>query len=223
MRLKQFCGALWLVLSVAGWQSDNIFGQIPPRTASTLLPNTVEHDAADSPASDFDSQVNHWLLPSSHSVSDELRDTHDRSLVGRLLADQMNYYSAESLTMLGAGLVVGGAMANSSIDDGIHRHFQSSIRNANSDDWFESLHSSKELGNGKYTLPVMAGAWGVGELFPDSPLAGSAGAWGERSLRGILVGAPPLLAMQQLTGGSRPAETSEGSEWPPVTDKNGIS
>jgi len=243
----------------------------------------VEHGAANSPASDFDSQVNHWLLPPAApfaaaaihssdlqsltlaadscaatdlplgtsgvlalddlpavqatpqrephwlelpetlSVTGELADSHDRTLVGRLLADQMNYYSAESLTLLGTGLVVGGAMANSSIDDGIQRHFQSSVRHANSDDWFESLHSSKELGNGKYTMPVMASAWAVGELFPDSRLAGSAATWGERSLRGILVGAPPLLAMQQLTGGSRPTETGEGSEWHPFTDNNGIS
>ncbi len=57
--------------------------------------------------------------------------------------DQKNFYSAESLTLLGGGLIVGGAMANSSIDDGIHRHFQSSVRGATSDDWFESLHASK--------------------------------------------------------------------------------
>ncbi len=69
--------------------------------------------------------------------------------------DQKNFYSAESLTLLGGGLIVGGAMANSSIDDGIHRHFQSSVRGATSDDWFESLHASKELGNGVYTLPVL--------------------------------------------------------------------
>ncbi len=73
--------------------------------------------------------------------------------------DQKNFYSAESLTLLGGGLIVGGAMANSSIDDGIHRHFQSSVRGATSDDWFESLHASKELGNGMYTLPVFATAW----------------------------------------------------------------
>ncbi len=145
------------------------------------------------------------------------------SIMQRILTDHHNYYSPESLTMLGAGLVVGGAMANSSIDSGIQRHFQSSIRSANSDDWFEGLHASKELGNGKYTLPVLAGSWAVGELFPDSPIAHTTGIWGERSLRGILVGAPPLLALQQLTGGSRPTETHEGPEWHPLTDNNGIS
>ncbi len=46
---------------------------------------------------------------------------------------------------------------------------------------------------------------------------------GERSLRGSFVGAPPLIIMQQLTGGSRPTETDENSEWHPFRDKNGIS
>jgi hypothetical protein len=56
------------------------------------------------------------------------------SLIGRMWDDQKNFYSPESLTLLGGGLIVGGAMANSSIDDGIHRHFQSSVRGATSDD-----------------------------------------------------------------------------------------
>ncbi|MEO8268777.1 MAG: hypothetical protein ABI557_03590, partial [Aureliella sp.] len=165
----------------------------------------------------------HWFeLPTSRSFSKDVASAN-KTLAGRLLSDQMNFYSAESMTLLGGGLIVGGAMANSSVDNEIHRRFQSSVRSANSDDWFESLHSSKELGNGKYTLPVMAGAWAIGEIFPESQFAGTAGTWGERSLRGILVGAPPLLALQQLTGGSRPTEISEGSEWHPFTDNNGIS
>lgn len=145
------------------------------------------------------------------------------TLAGRLLSDQLNFYSAESLTLLGSGLIVGGVLANSSIDADIQRHFQSSIRNANSDDWFESLHSSKELGNGKYTLPVFAGAWVLGNIFPESEFTATAGTWGERSIRGFLVGAPPLLALQQLTGGARPTENDEGSEWRPLQDNNGIS
>ncbi|XZE44058.1 phosphatase PAP2 family protein [Pirellulaceae bacterium SH467] len=152
-----------------------------------------------------------------------LEQDRSPSLIGRMWDDQKNFYSAESLTLLGGGLIVGGAMANSSIDDGIHRHFQSSVRGATSDDWFESLHASKELGNGVYTLPVFATAWAAGELFPDNALVETSGRWGERSLRGFVVGAPPLIIMQQLTGGSRPTETDENSEWHPFRDNNGIS
>lgn len=145
------------------------------------------------------------------------------TLAGRLWADQLNFYSPESLTLLGSGLIVGGAMANTSIDQQIHSHFQSSVRGATSDDWFETLHGSKELGNGKYTLPVFAAAWAVGEILPDSEIAAIGGRWGDRSLRGFLVGAPSLIVLQQFTGGSRPTEITEGSEWHPLRDNNGIS
>ncbi|MBN8603506.1 MAG: phosphatase PAP2 family protein [Planctomycetes bacterium] len=156
-------------------------------------------------------------------MSELLKPERPASLISRMWDDQMNFYSAESLTLLGGGLIVGGAMANSSFDDGIHRHFQSSVRGATSDDWFESLHASKELGNGMYVLPVFATAWAAGELFPENALSQTSGRWGERSLRGFVVGAPPLIVMQQLTGGSRPTETDESSEWHPFRDNNGIS
>lgn len=42
-------------------------------------------------------------------------------------------------------------------------------------------------------------------------------------MRGFIVGAPPLIVMQRLTGGSRPYETNEGSEWHPFRDNNGVS
>ncbi len=95
------------------------------------------------------------------------------------------------LNVVGGRPDVGGAMAKSSIDDGIHRHFQSSVRGATSDDWFESLHASKELGNGVYTLPVFATAWAAANCSQTMPLWKTSGRWGERSLRGFVVGAPP--------------------------------
>ena len=172
----------------------------------------------------------HWqfdLLPGSEKnasyFSNLLENVPPSSLVERIWDDQKNFYSPESLTLLGGGLIVGGAMANSSIDDRLHRHFQSSVLAANSDDWFESLHASKELGNGIYTLPVFATAWAAGELFPESRFVETTGRWGERSIRGFVVGAPPLIILQQLTGGSRPTETDESSEWHPMRDNNGIS
>ena len=145
------------------------------------------------------------------------------TLISKIVSDHRNYYSPESLTLLGGGFAVGSVMANTSIDRQIDKHFQSSIRNANSDDWFETFHSSKEMGNGKYTLPLFAGAWIVGELLPESRFTPSIGTWGERSLRGFLVGAPPLIGLQKLTGGSRPSETNSGSHWHPLTDNNGVS
>ncbi len=114
----------------------------------------------------------------------ELRERDPPASLGsRMWDDQKNFYSLESMSLLGGGLIIGGAMANSSIDEGIHRHFQSSIRGATSDEWFEYLHANKELGNGMYTLPVFATAWAIGELAPDNPLVETSGRWGERSIR----------------------------------------
>jgi len=182
---------------------------------------------------DFDSPCDEpWWNSGFDMVEDALPERRQGKLLEaetrvpvlqRFWLDQKNFYSPESLTLLGGGLVVGGVMANTTIDDGLARHFQSSLRHANSDDWFESLHASKELGNGMYSLPVFATAWAVGEFYPESELLAVSGRWGERSLRGFVVGAPPLIVLQKLTGGSRPNETNEGSEWHPWHDDNGVS
>lgn len=145
------------------------------------------------------------------------------SLFDRITEDHRKFYSAESLTWLGGGIAIGAILANTSADEQILSHFQVSVRGATSDDWYESLHANKELGNGIYTLPVMATAWVAGNFFDDSPAAVTIGSWGERSLRSFLVGAPPMLLAQRLTGASRPGEEDHGSQWRPFADENGVS
>ncbi|MCY2973047.1 MAG: phosphatase PAP2 family protein [Planctomycetota bacterium] len=145
------------------------------------------------------------------------------SVWGRLASDQSNFYSRDSLIALGLVFGTGAAVANSNVDVQIHKHFESSVRSASSDDWFNSLHASKELGNGVYTLPIMGAAWLANEYVDGPPAFEHFGTWGERSMRAFIVGAPPLIAMQRLTGGSRPYETNEGSEWHPFRDNNGVS
>lgn len=144
-------------------------------------------------------------------------------ILKRLLADQKNYYSGDSLLALGSAFAVGGVFANTQLDHQIQKHFQSSVAGATSDEWFEFLHANKELGEGLYTLPIMGAAWLSGEVFDGSPQMEQFGNWGERSMRGFIVGAPPLIAMQLFTGASRPGETAHGSEWQPLQDNNGVS
>ncbi len=166
------------------------------------------------------------VAASSRSLTAGNKSADEAILAGlpaRVLHDHQHFYSSGSLALLAGGFAVAGGIANTSIDDSIHRHFQASVRNATSDDWFESLHASKELGNGFYTLPVFASAWVCGEVFSDLPSGQAIGTWGERSIRGFMVGAPPLIVLQQLTGGSRPDETQQGSHWQPLKDNNGIS
>ncbi|MGN6545687.1 MAG: phosphatase PAP2 family protein [Aureliella sp.] len=149
--------------------------------------------------------------------------TRAHRLFDRLKSDQLNFYSPESLFMLGSGLAVGGLMANTSLDRNIQRHLQSSLHHANTDEWLESLHANKEFGDGRLTLPIFGAAWIGGSLLPDGRASDAVSRWGEKSLRGFLVGAPPVLALQYATGGSRPGETLHGSEWQPFQDDNGVS
>jgi len=221
-------GALFLVWSSNLWSiaQDVRFREI--LESNKLNSASEESDGFQEPAlssnyleidriSIFDSKSSRGLTPIPK------QDHRRLSTSEGLWNDQQNFYSGESMILLGGGLIVGGALANSNIDQQIDKHFQSSVRRATSDEWFNSFHASKELGNGLYTLPIFATAWGTSTLFPDSQYADAAGRWGEMSIRGFLVGAPPLILLQRVTGGSRPDEIVDGSKWHPFQDNNGIS
>lgn len=142
----------------------------------------------------------------------------------KIAEDHIHFYDWHSLRMLGGGFLAAAAVANTQLDRQIQTDFQASVRGATSDEWFEFLHANKELGNGHYTLPVFAGAWLAGELFDESPVLVKTSEWGERSLRSFLVGAPPMILAQKLTGGSRPTERGpDSSHWRPWADNNGVS
>ena len=149
-------------------------------------------------------------------------DKTSSSVLERLKQDQLRFYSAESLIPMGVAFGIGATMANTQIDEQLQRHFRSGVVNATSDDWFERLHASKELGNGRYSLPIFGVAWLANEWVDGPPAFEAVGDWGERSMRGFLVGAPAVVAGQYLTGGSRPSEIN-GSNWDPLHDNNGVS
>lgn len=150
-------------------------------------------------------------------------DPVHQPLVSRIMNDHANFYSKPSMMSLAGGFLVGGVIANSHIDRNFHEAFQENIRNADSDEWFEVLHANKELGNGMYTLPIFALAWGTQAVFPDQPMADTFGTWGERSLRSFVVGAPPMLLLQRVTGASRPSDELHSSHWHFMQDNNGVS
>ena len=143
------------------------------------------------------------------------------SLRQRIILDHTNYYSPQNLLFLGGCFAAGGIMANTRIDTEINERFGKSIRGSSNDEWFETFHAPKELGNGLYTLPVFAAAWGVGSLLDDTQLGYTSATWGNRSLRGFLVGAPPIMLMQKVLGAGRPEEGD--SNWSFWADNNGVS
>lgn len=148
---------------------------------------------------------------------------HSSGLLASIWNDQLNFYSSESLLLIGVSLGAGAAIANTQLDGDIQRHLQSSLHHANSDEWLEGLHANKELGDGRYTLPIFASAWALGSILPPSQFSDGSRIWGQRTIRGFLVGAPPVLLLQRVTGSSRPGETANGSEWEPFRDNNGVS
>ncbi len=146
-----------------------------------------------------------------------------RDALDRLLGDQARFYATDNMLVVGVLFGVGAVFANTSLDPTIQRHAQTSLHRASTDEWLHVLHANKELGNGVVTLPIMGTAWLASEWIDGPPAFETVGLWGERSVRGVLVGAVPLLVTQRLTGGSRPNETEDGAGWHPFQDNNGVS
>lgn len=134
--------------------------------------------------------------------------------------DYSNFYSKESLTVAAEVFAAGAVMANTNIDQQLHDWYQEDVRSQTTDGVSEA---AKLLGEGYIILPALGLALAAGEIMDNQPHASMAGDWADRSLRAIAVGAPPMLATQVLTGGSRPGESSAGSDWIPMHDNNGVS
>ncbi|HEY2826419.1 MAG TPA: phosphatase PAP2 family protein [Pirellulales bacterium] len=150
--------------------------------------------------------------------------TYGHPVWQNLLSDERNFYSCCSLEWLAAG--VGGAaiLANTNLDE----QFRQAVHGpggAGSTD----LNWMKGFGTGTYVIPALAGIWAVDYWLDESgpvgsrPYASCLEEWSGRSLRGLIVGAVPLLSLQYITGGSRPGESSAGSHWKPFQDNNGVS
>ncbi len=139
-------------------------------------------------------------------------------------SDHAEFYSFRGLYGLAGGLGAAAAMANTGFDEHFVRDaYLDSVILAPSDEFYEKLHQPKFLGDGYYTIPAFAITALAEPLIANVPFGSETAEWGQRSLRTILVGGPPMLGLQLLTGGGRPDETDESSEWQPFKDNNGVS
>jgi hypothetical protein len=134
--------------------------------------------------------------------------------------DYKNYYSWHNGLLLAAGFGVGAALANSNADQDIRNWYQDHVRSSGSDD---AAKIAKKFGNGGYVIGMMGAGWLTGEVFYDTTAGDVLSQWGLRGLRSAIVGTPPMLLMQYVTGGSRPGETDHNSQWRPFSDNNGVS
>ncbi|MCC6202471.1 MAG: phosphatase PAP2 family protein [Gammaproteobacteria bacterium] len=143
-----------------------------------------------------------------------------RSLGTTIGDDYRSFYSGPRLLRLGVAFGIGAIVANTSIDEEVHDWYQDDLRGDFSDDLGEV---AKEFGEAKYLLPAVVLAAGLDTLVTDNEFTGAIGRFGRRTGRAYLVGLPALLALQRLTGASRPGEDPHPSHWEPFADDNGVS
>lgn len=139
-------------------------------------------------------------------------------MVDTLVADATQFYDGGTMFGLGAGIGLAGLSANTQLDRDIYEDVLPEWR---TDEVREFRDSVLGLGDGAYVLPVLAGSALLGPWLG----ADAVGDWGERSLRAVAVGAPPMLALQRLIGAGRPDDPANTttSEWEPFEHSNGVS
>jgi hypothetical protein len=120
----------------------------------------------------------------------------------------------------GAIFASAAVFANTDLDANFATWYQTHIRSSETN---RAADFFRPLGNGYYTIPVYVSAKFMGEYFDDVPGMGLLGQFGDRASRALLVGAPPLLAVQYLTGGGRPSDYADQSYWRPFHSSHGAS
>ena len=177
-------------------------------------------------ARDFDAEVNFTIpqrVPPVEVPKVEFTQVLSEQWSG-VCRDHAEFYTRENMAWLAAGLSVGAVLANTGFDENFVRHeYAETFIFVGSDEFAEAFHEPKFFGEGYYMLPILAAAAFSEPLFGDLPAGQRTAEWGQRSLRTVLVGAPPMLALQVITGGSRPGESPRDSHWEPFADNNGVS
>ena len=137
----------------------------------------------------------------------------------KVLEDYRNFYSCEGLVCLTAAFGAGALMANTGFDTTMQTAWMDGVKPTDVGNFFLNC---KDIGEGRYALPVFGAAAVTGIILEGNPTGDIVGEWGSRSLRIFVVGAPPLYVLQMATGASRPAD-GNGSQWHMFNDNNGVS
>jgi membrane-associated phospholipid phosphatase len=144
---------------------------------------------------------------------------------GDLYTDFSDFFALDSLIWFGLATGTGAAVANTSLDDEFRDWYLSDVQAGSPDfSW------GRELGEAWLIPPLMAVTWGVTEWFEanpfyrTNPINLTLRQWSRQSLRALIVGSVPVIAVQYLSGASRPGEVpGKGSDWDPFDDNNGVS
>src|SRR5947209_11486972 len=160
-------------------------------------------------------------LPTSETLEERTPGFWDRVGVDVELTrdDFREFYSPIILGELGLGIGAAAPLANTSADRTIRRWYQERIKR----EWLNPVST---------TVAISGQAWVVWPLWMEfRALQGAAGEdyyldgglyeWGNRSLRAVATGYPPVLALYGLLGASRPS--AKDSRWHPFQDIHGVS
>ena len=207
-------------------------GSVPSQSSGTSSPETATNPQAGGPGTDGGGKTAPAELPAAapNGTNAPAPPREDvprfQNSVARegndILSDYKNYYSWE--TLRDSAIVLAGAapLANTDLDAEFATWYQTRIRSPESN---RIAAFWKPFGDGVYTLPAcipLALAEDL-NLFDDRPILHVAGDWGDRTTRAFLVGAPPMLAMQEILGGLRPDSLDAHSSWRPFSADNGVS
>jgi hypothetical protein len=142
--------------------------------------------------------------------------------VPSIRCDYINYYSLPTAIELAAGVGVAAGLANSDLDGEFAHWYQHHVASLESN---RVAHIIRPFGEGQYVIPVTVSLALLDDTgwLDDRPALSELGQWGDRVSRAYLVGGPPMLAMQYITGGSRPSFANGHSSWKPFSASNGVS
>lgn len=139
----------------------------------------------------------------------------------RVLKDYKTFYTWKNSIPFIIAFSGGAILANTSLDQDFRNWYQRDVRTSGTDNFATAC---KVFGEGKYMIPTALGLAVLGTLWDDYTPGSVVSDYGFRVTRAYLVGAPPLLFLQALTGGARPCEDSEySSHWRPFTENHGVS
>src|SRR5438067_2108758 len=133
--------------------------------------------------------------------------------------DFRQFYSPIILGELGLGIGAAAPLANTSADRRIRRWYQERIKR----EWLNPVSTTVAISGQVWVvwplwMEFKALQGGAGE---DYSLDGGLYEWGNRSLRAVATGYPPVLALYGLLGASRPS--ANDSRWHPFQDIHGVS
>lgn len=203
---------LYAVLSAVALQLA-LAAQPPP--AAPITPPAEGEQAAPAPAPEAEAPAAFTAVEDASPVPEPFRWRRAGRTLGR---DFGSFYSIGTFRRLGVAMAVGGGLANTSGDEEIQDWYREDVRSAGSDDFAEGV----EVLGDDWVAPAFVLLGVAGEVLADGPAGGGVGGWVRRSGRSVLVGAPSVYYLQQLTGGNRPSD-GLGSEWEPFDGSHGVS